>query len=122
MPIFYITVWLMVMLLYVIIQILYIIWKLKPNKHLLSYLIKNNYYYFTTRKDNNKFPFLLHNENAYRLLLKRKYITTDSPFTYLKWLFKYGLKGEIKDLTEKEKEEYNEFMKKETKIYNTFMK
>lgn len=111
----------MVMLLYITIQILYIIWQLKPNKHLLSHLIKNNHYYFTTRKDNGKFPFRIHDDNVYRLLLNRRYITTDSPFTYLKWLFKYGLKGEMKDLTKKEKEEYNEFIKRERKIYNAFL-
>ena len=104
MPIFYIIIWLITTLTYVIIQILYIIRQLKPNKHLLSDLIKNNYYCYTERKENGEFSY-----NSY---LNKKEITTNSPFIYLKWLFKYGLGGEMKDLTKKEREEYIKFIKK----------
>ena len=91
------------MLSYVIIQILYIIWQLKPNKHLLSYLIKDNYYCYTKRRENGEF-------SSHSYFYKRG-VTTDSPFIYLKWLFKYGLGGEMKDLTKKEREEYIKFIK-----------
>lgn len=100
---FKLLVWIFVMILCVLRQILHTIWHLKPEKHVLSNIITGDYYCYSARKANSAFSSSICKVN----------VTTNSPLKYLKWLFKYGLCGEMKDLTKKEREAYLEFYKKQ---------
>lgn len=105
-PIFKILAWLMVMIYYVFRQILYIIWHLKPNKYLLSQILKEDYYYYSARNQKGEFC---------STHLNKIIAVTNSPLTYLKWIFKYGLYGEMKDVTKVEKETLLKYIKNDYK-------
>ncbi len=101
-PTLKILLWLMVMIFYVFRQILYIIWHLKPNKYLLSQILKDDYYYYSARDEKGEF---------YSHRLNKTIAVTNSPLTYLKWIFKYGICGEMTDITKVEKEALYEYIK-----------
>lgn len=101
-PIFKILLWLMVMIFYTFNQILYIIWNLKPNKYLLQQMLKGDYYYYSARNEKGEF---------YSTHLNKIIAITNSPLTYLKWIFKYGIYGEMTDITEVEKKALLDYIK-----------
>lgn len=93
---------LLLILIYTFSQFFYILWNLKPDKHLLEEIV-NNKFYCKSRRSSFDTRWFEHNK-TFRLSVVPK-----SLFQLILWEIKYSKTCEIPEITEKEKELYEEF-------------